>query len=148
MATANRAALIAMQSKLGGMGGVTQAVIGEPKLGVQDGLVAIIPTSGRIDETTLTSPREIHVVSLRRYENMLNRPGEGIEFAMDQWRAEILEDIFGDFDLGGTVAYALPVETEWRYGYQTIGEGQGQVPYRLLDLQVAYRIDDNSTFAV
>ena len=142
MATANRATLINMQGKLAAMGGVSKAVIGEPKSAVQDGLVAIIPQSGRIDETTLNSPREVHLVTLRRYVSAMREPGEQTEFEMDAWRAEIVEDIFGDFDLGGTVAYALPTQFEWRYGFQTIEN----TIYRLLDLTVAYRIDDNATF--
>ena len=147
MATSNQAALVNMKSKLAAMGGVSVAVIGEPKVTFQDGLVAIIPTSGNVPETTLAGPRETHIVTLRRYENMLAAPGEDIEFRMDQWRADILEDVFGDFDLGGTVAYALPTQFEWRYGYQTIGDREGQVVYRLLDLTVAYRIDDNAQFS-
>ena len=142
MATANRATLINMQGKLQAMGGVTKAVIGEPKSAVQDGIVSIIPMSGRIDETTLNTPREVHVLMLRRYVNAMREPSEEIEFEMDAWRANILEDIFGDFDLGGNVAYALPTEFTWAYGFQTIEN----TIYRLLDLTIAYRIDDNSSF--
>lgn len=142
MATANRATLINMQGKLMAMGGVAVAVIGEPKSAVQDGLVAIIPQSGHIDETVLTGPREVHLVMLRRYVNAMQEPIEETEFGMDAWRADIMEDIFGDFDLGGNVAYALPTEFVWNYGFQTIE----QTKYRLLDLTVAYRIDDRATF--
>jgi hypothetical protein len=143
MATANRATLINMQGKLQAMGGVAKAVIGEPKSAVQDGLVSIIPLSGSIDETTLTAPREVHLVMLRRYVNAMREPTEETEFEMDAWRADVMEDIFGDFDLGGNVAYALPTQFLWNYGYQTIEN----TIYRLLDLTVAYRIDDNASFA-
>ena len=142
MATANRDTLIHMKGVLQAMGGVAVAVIGEPKSAVQDGLVSIIPMSGRIDETTLAAPREVHLVMLRRYVNAMREPGEDIEYEMDAWRAEVMEDIFGDFDLGGNVAWALPTEFVWSYGYQTIE----QTIYRLLDLTVAYRIDDNASF--
>lgn len=140
--TANKAALQNMLSKLKAMGGVTQAVIGEP-MAAQTGTVAIIPTGGRVDETTLTSPREIHAVTLRRYHSALEEPKENIEFAHDQWRANILDDIFGEFDLGGSIAYPLPILTTWDYGYQEVG----RVMYRLLDLSISYRIDDRATFA-
>jgi hypothetical protein len=100
--------------------------------------------SGSIDETTLQSPREIHLVMLRRYVNAMREPGEEIEFEMDAWRADIQEDIFGDFDLGGNVAYPEPTQFVWNYGFQTIEN----TIYRLLDLTVAYRIDDNATFVV
>lgn len=140
-ATPNKATLLNMQSKLQAMGGVT-AVIGEPKSAMESGLVAIMPQSGRIDEAVLNQPREIHVVFLRRYENMLREPQAVIEFEMDAWRAQIMADIFGDFDLGGTVAYALATEFQWNYGYLTVES----VMYRILDLQVSYRIDENATF--
>jgi hypothetical protein len=131
-----------MQSKLKAMGGVSSAVIGEPKKAMQSGLVAILPTRGRIDETTLRSPREVHTVTLRRYENALAEAAEDIEFRLDEWREEIEADIFGDFDLGGTIAYPLPIEFEWNFGYQTVENTM----YRLLDLMVAYRIDDKAVF--
>ena len=140
--TANRNALLNMQAKLQAMGGVARAVIGEPKSAVQSGLVAIIPASGRVDETTLNSPREIHILTIRRYMNAMQEPLEETEFDLDAWRADIMEDIFGDFDMGGTVAYALPTQFQWAYGFQTIEN----TIYRMLDLTVAYRIDDNSTF--
>ena len=143
MATANRDTLIDMKSKLQAMGGVADAVIGEPKKAVQDGLVAILPQSGRIDETTLKSPREVHVVMLRRYVDAMREPGEEIEFEMDAWRADIMEDIFGDFDLGGNVAYALPTEFTWAYHFIQIGN----LWHRILDLTVAYRVDGRATFA-
>lgn len=142
MAVNNRTALQAMQSKLMAMGRVTNAVIGEPKKAMQSGLVAIIPRAGRIDETTLQSPREVHEVTLRRYVDMLEEPSEDIDFEMDAWRSDILEDIFGDFELGGTIAYPLPTQFQWNYGYQTVE----QTMYRLLDLTVVYRIDDRATF--
>lgn len=145
IATSNRNALLEMQSKLKAMGGVI-AVIGEP-MAVQGSTVAIIPQSARIDETTLTSPREIHEVIFRRYEpmpaNATSGDKERIEFAMDAWRAQIQADIFGEFDLGGTIAYPLPLQFEARYGYQEVS----RIMCRLLDLTVVYRIDDNATFA-
>lgn len=142
-ATANRLTLIDMQSKLAAVGGVSEAVIGEPRSVGQSGLVAIIPENGRVDETVLNSWREVHIVTLRRYENFLAEKAEAIEFRLDQWRAEMLTDIFGDFDLGGTVAYALPTETKWDYGYQTVGT----IIYRILDLTIGYRLDPVGTFS-
>lgn len=141
IATTNRLTLINMQDKLMAMG-ATDVLIGEPKSAMQDGVVAIIPTSGHIDETTLTNPREVHIVVLRRYAPFLQEPQQNIEFAMDAWRAQIQADIFGNFTLGGTVGYALPTQFQWAYGYQTVET----FVYRILDLTVAYRIDDNAPF--
>ena len=142
-ATSNKATWENMSSKLLLMGGVASVVLGEPRSKMQSGTVAIIPESGRVDETVLNAAREIHVVTLRRYENALAEPPDQIEQRLDQWRANIVRDICGDFDLGGTVAYALPAELAWQYGYQTFENTQ----YRLLDITVAYRVDDRTTFA-
>ena len=131
-----------MRSKLAAMGGVTSAEVGEPKKGIQSGMVAIIAESGSIDETTLSSWREVHTVTLRRYEDALAKTPREIDLALDHWRAEILADLFGDFDLGGTIAYPLPVNFRWDYGYQTIE----QRIFRLLDLTVVYRTDPSGTF--
>ena len=141
-ASNNKATLQNMQSKLAAMGGVKAAVIGEPRQ-VQSGTVAIILESGDIDETTLQHPREVHRVTLRRFENWMEAPPEEIEFRLDEWRAEIMADVFGEFDLGGTVAYALPTECSWTYGYQTVNN----TIYRLLDIEIAYRVDDRASFA-
>lgn len=142
MASSNRDAWTAMESKLMQMGGIVGAVLGEPRSGIQSGLVAIIPVSGEINEVTLSSPREIHRVILRRYERIEQQPQAEIEMKLDDWRAQILEDIFGDFDLGGTVAYPVTGETVWEYGFGTLANAD----WRVLDVLVAYRIDDNATF--
>lgn len=143
MATNDEAAWRAMQSHLGAMGYNVQAEIGEPMAPPEPITAAIIPISGRVDETVLNAPRFIHVVDLRFYADGLAEDRERVELTLDQIRADILEDIFGDFELGGEVAYALPTLFEWRYGWQSIG---GRM-YRLLDLTVAYRVDVTSTFA-
>lgn len=140
--TSNETTWRNMQSKLQAMGGVASVVIGEPRSKMQSGTVAIIPEAMRIDEVTLANPREIHTVTIRRYENALSERTENIEFRLDQWRANIERDVFGDFDLGGTIAYALPTEFKAEYGYQTVENTQ----YRLLDLTVAYRVDDRAPF--
>lgn len=142
MATANRNVLINMQSKLMAMGGVRVAVIGEPKSKMQDGTVAIIPESVRIDETTLQSPRELHTVVLKRYEDAMREPTEDIEFDMDAWRADIFEDLAGDFDLGGTIAYLVPTETVCLYRFQLVENFW----FRTGEITIVYRIDDNAAF--
>lgn len=142
MATNNRTALISLKSKLAAIAGVS-AFIGEPKKGMQNGTVSVINDSGRVDETTLVGPREVHTFTLRRYENGMQEPWEDVEMKLDAWRAEIMSDIFGDHDLNGGVAHVLPVETRWDYGYQTIEN----TVYRLLDLTFSFRVDDRATFA-
>lgn len=141
--TSNRATWVNMASKLSAMGGVAKAGVGEPTSGVQSGMVAVIAESGRVDETTLSQPREIHTVTLRRYEARVKDAAPDVaEYRLDAWRAQIMSDLYGDFDLGGTVAYLLPVETTWEWGYQTVEN----TTYRLLDIHVSYRIDGRATF--
>ena len=143
MATNDEAAWRAMQSHLAAMGYVVQAEIGEPMAPPEPITAAIIPISGRIDETVLNAPRFVHTVALRFYGEGVAEDREDVELRLDQIRADIMEDVFGDFELGGAVAYALPTLFEWRYGWQSIG---GRM-YRLLDLTVAYRVDVTYTFA-
>jgi len=143
MATSNRDAWVVMQSKLQAMGYVVNSIVGEPRSGLQSGLVAVIPGPGDIPEVTLTGPRETHSVILRMYQRVEEEPQEEVEFELDQFRANILSDIFGDFELGGNVAYALPTEFAW--DYDTIGAQNAK--WRVIDLTVAYRIDDRATFA-
>lgn len=141
MVTNNRTALISLKSKLAALAGVT-AFIGEPKKGIANGTVAVINDSGRVDETTLVGPREVHTFTLRRYENAMQEPWENVELRLDAWRAEMMDAVFSDFDLNDGVAYVLPVETHWDYGYQTVENAV----YRLLDLTFSFRVDDRSTF--
>ena len=140
-ATTNKAAWSAMLSKLQSLGSVRNVVQGEPRSKMQNGTVALIPERGRIDETTLSTAREVHVVTLRRYENALQESPAAIENSLDEWRAAVAADVFGDFELGGTVAYALPDQFTWEYGYQTVEH----TLYRILDLVISYRVDDRIT---
>lgn len=144
MATGNKATLENMASKVATMGYGTNVVIGEPRSKMQSGTVAIIPVEGNVDEVTLSGPREIHRVWLRMYQNWLEEKQEDTEFLLDQFRADIAEDVFGDFDLGGTVAYALPAEFSWTYEENTVQD----TLYRIVNVVVAYRIDDRATFTV
>lgn len=142
MATSNQAAWQNMQSKLASMGYNVLSAIGEPYAPPEGMTACIIPLGGRIDEVTLQAPREIHQAAIRFYAPMLEQPQEQIEFELDQARANIQSDIFGDFDLGGNIAYALPALFTWAYGYQDVSH----IVYRLLDLNVFYRVDDRAAF--
>jgi len=76
------------------------------------------------------------------YRNWLEEPQKETEFVLDQFRADILEDVFGDFDLGGNIAYALPAEMSWTYDEPVIQDTR----YRTINIEIAYRIDDRATF--
>lgn len=141
-ATNNKEAWASMLSKLRAMGGVSNAVLGEPHSGYQSGLVMVIPMTGSIPETVLNAPRERHEVDLVRIEDVMKAPVDVVENRLDSWRAEILEDIWGDFDLGGNIAYPEPAETEWEFGHVTYESAL----YRFLDITLVYRIDPAATF--
>ena len=143
MAAGNQLAWQNMQSKIMAMGGVPAVVIGEPRREAQSGLVALIPLQGEVDETVLNAPREIHRISITMYRKWLEDPEEETEFELDKFRAEILEDIFGNFTLGGKVSHVLPAETDWNYDEAEVGS----TLYRVINIIVSYRIDENATFA-
>ncbi len=132
-----------MQAMLQAFDGVSNVMIGEPRSAVQTKMVCIIPDHGEIPESTLTSPREIHRLIVRMYRGWLEQPEQDVEFDLDQFRASIQADVFGDFTLGGTVAYALPGDFAWLYDVKTV---EHQI-WRTVDLLVAYMIDDNATYA-
>ena len=142
MATSDRAAWETMQSKLMALGYAKKAVIGEPHSGMQSGTVAIIAAGGEPDETTLAHPRETHRVNIRMYQSWLDQPPEKTEFLLEEFRAKIWEDICGDFDIGGNVAYIQPTECSWDFD---VAEVEGKL-YRIVDILIAYRIDDNAPF--
>ena len=143
MATGNRLAWENMQSKIMAMGGVPVVVIGEPRKDVQSGMVALIPLEGEVDVVVLSQPREVHRINIRMYRNWLEDSQEETEFELDKFRADILEDIFGNFTLGGKVSHVLPAETDWNYDEKEVGN----TLYRFVDIAVSYRIDANATFA-
>ena len=132
-----------MQSKIMAMGGVPVVVIGEPRKEAQSGMVALIPLEGEVDVVVLSQPREVHRINIRMYRNWLEDSQEETEFELDKFRADILEDIFGEFDLGGNVAYIMPAETVWTYDEAEVGN----TLYRVVNIAVSYRIDANATFA-
>ena len=141
MTTANQDVWTNIKSKLTTLG-YQNAVIGEPRAGMDSGLIAIIPMEGEIDELTLNSPREIHRLMLRMYVAWLDA-AETTEGTLDAFRASIESDICGDFDLGGKAAYALPAEFRWSYDERFVQNGS---EYRTVSLTIAYRLDDKAAF--
>lgn len=142
MATSNRAAWVEFQSKLMAAHHSQNVVIGEPRKGNQDGTIAVIPLDGGWDETVLTQPREIHRVNFRMYKNWLSEPQENIEFELDKFRADIMADMAGDFDIGGNVAYLIPDEFGWEFDEAEVSD----TLYRVINLTIAYRVDARATF--
>lgn len=142
MTTSNETTWRNMRSKLKAMGKLTEVYIGEPKSPPEFMSAAIIPTAFSTPETTLSNPREDHELTIRFYADAMAEPVERTELALDQLRADVQADFYGDFDLGGSMAYALPTTFAGRYGYQEIG---GRI-FRLLDITFGYRVDDRAPF--
>ena len=142
MATSNQAAWQTLRSKLLATGLLRTVTIGEPSL-VSDGVTcAILATSATVDETTLQSPRELHTTALRFYGLLSDDNREQMEFDLDAIRANIQADMFGDFDLGGTVAYLQPTAFTATWGFLQVGQSW----CRILEIPVTYRVDDRATF--
>lgn len=146
-ATSDFAAWQVIQSKLAATGWCTRVIIGEPKAPPDPITACIIGDQGFIDETTLKNPREVHQAILRFYAPFLAEPEEAIERDLEQLRANIWADINGEFDLGGNVAYIMPARCSWRWGNLSVSGQGGGVMYRVLDITIAYRIDDRAPFA-
>lgn len=124
------------------MGLCRSVSIGEPANVVDAITCAILASEMRIPETTLSNPRESHVTLLRFYGMLEGDNREQMEFDLDQVRAEVEEDFFGDFDIGGQIAYLLPTEFSVRWGFLQVGNKW----CRIMEIPVTYRIDDQAAF--
>lgn len=133
----------ALQSHLQAMGYFENVDIGEPKAPPSPTAAAIIPLSGRIDTTVLNAPRYVRTLAIRVYGEGIGEHRETVEIELDQIRANILRDLTEDFTFGATVVSWLPRQSEWRWGWVTIG---GTI-FRLLDISVVYRADVAETLA-
>ena len=144
--TSDRAAWQEIQSKLMATGWCSRVLIGEPKAAPDPITACILGDEVTIDETTLNTPREVHKCIIRFYAPFLGEPEEEVEFALEQIRANIWSDIFGDFELGGDIAYIMPTLCASKMGNLSVGGRDGNVMYRILDMTIAYRVDDKATF--
>ena len=136
------AAWLTIQSHLAATGWCTKVLIGEPKAPPDPITACILGMDGFIDENTLSSPREVHNTLIRLYAPFLEEPESQVEMDLEQIRANIFADIMGDFELGGNIAYIMPSRCLWRWGHLQVANSM----YRILDITVAYRIDDKATF--
>ena len=62
---------------------------------------------------------------------------------IDQFRADIMEDITGDFELGGTVAYIVPNEFVWTFDEAEVES----TLYRVVNCAIAYRVDGRAAYS-
>ena len=143
MATSNRAALKTLQSNLAAGGYFRRVVIGDPKAPPDTMTAAVYTTSVAIPGIVLQYPRLTWSVNIRVYARSLDGKEEDVELALDEAVQNVIEDIMGDFTLGGNVAYILPTETTVRWGFLEVGGTW----YRVVDIPLSYTIDDRAVFA-
>tara|TARA_Y100000310_G_scaffold344496_1_gene457567 strand:+ start:1473 stop:1925 length:453 start_codon:yes stop_codon:yes gene_type:complete len=147
MAFSIRATLQAMQSFLSAGGYSGAAVIGEPKSPPTERLTAsIFMASMSVAELTLTKTRELHVVTVRLYINMMMEPTEDIEGEMADAIQLFGEQLLGDFDLGATIQnidaggiFGTALSATW--GFLDLGGTM----YRIADITVPLIVNDSAT---
>ena len=132
-----------IQSHLEASGYFKSTGIGEPRQPPDSPHACVVVARGSNPTTTLNGSIERRVVIIRLYTDWLAEPIEDIEFWIDEVRAKVEEDLFGDFTLGGTVRNIEPTESGWETGSITIGS----TIYRTLDYTLSMTIDDSSTYA-
>lgn len=143
MAVTIKPALEALQSHLVASARFRGNVeIGEPKDPPADWTAAILLQSYVMPATTLAKTIERRDVIIRIYRNALSEPRSHIEFEMDNAVSEVIEDLLGDFDVGGNVRNIDVTAMTVSFGYQSIG----RTLYRIGDILVPMIIDDSATF--
>lgn len=138
-----RTTLENLQSKLQASGRFDSVSIGDvtdPPAGVHG---AIMLRRYENPATTLNGTIERRIVVIRILTKAFQEPAEDAEFLLDDIVSEILEDIWGEFDLGGTIRYIEPLGVTTEFGYYDIGP----VKYRAADIFLPMIVDDSATFA-
>lgn len=144
--TSVEAVLDDMASKIMAAGWAQDVVRYDPNQPPENVLASVVHSRGFVEQVTLTTLREIHVALIRLYKVATDRDGvrDGADADLDNARAQILADYWGDFDLGGNAAYMVPsgvARFEWRWGYLQVGATM----CRILDIFVPFRVDDRTT---
>ena len=138
-----RTTLQALASHLEEHGGFNYVGIGEPAR-APEGYTAVIQHVGsRSEQVTLKTTIEIRTISVRVYHRApLDAPDPEIELRMGEFIDEVIEQLLGDFDLGGTIRNIEPTGITLEWGYQTI---QSEA-FRVAELKVPMTVDDSATF--
>ncbi|HLA18302.1 MAG TPA: hypothetical protein VJ253_03185 [Dehalococcoidia bacterium] len=131
-----------LQGYLAASGHFASTSIGEPKDAPGNTHGAVMLAAYSIPATTLNRTIERREVSIRVYINAMREPVEEIEFDLDTIVGDIMEDLCGDFSLGGTVRNIDATAVVTRFGYQTISG----MMYRLADITLPLIVDDSAAF--
>ena len=145
MAKTLRTTIQALASHLEAYGGLDYVHIGEPAR-LPEGYTAVIQNIRvRSEMTTLSKTIETRTVSIRFYHMaVLDAPDPETELMLGELVDEIIEDLLGDFDLGGTIRAIDPTGIEVDWGYQTIGSPG--ISFRVVELKVPMIVDDSASF--
>jgi len=150
MAFKVKSTLQAVASYMEASGYIRNVSVGEPKQPLEGrGLsAAIFMSSANVVELTLATTIEVHVAMIRVYADMLREPLEANEFEMSEVVGDILSDLLGEYDLGGTIRnidaagqYGTAVSTSW--GHIDLS---GKM-YRIADITLPLIVDDSATLA-
>jgi hypothetical protein len=121
--------------------------LGDPKAPPSENIAAyVLMDKVSVVEMTLQSPRELHVVTIRLFKNMLEEPQSGIETEMARAASDIMASFYGEFDLDETIVfidiagiYGSPMSAEWGY------IDSNHVMFRTCDINIPLIVDDSGT---
>mgnify|MGYP001187597641 CR=1 FL=1 len=141
------ATMTALQSHLMSTGKFLNVQIGEPKQVMDgDGFVAgIFMDKAGVIELTLSTPVELHVLTVRIYKNALAEPQADWEIAGSDLFGSVATLLYGDFTLGGAVRNidfagenGPKYTAEWTYG-----DVSGPI-YRMIDITIPCVVDSTT----
>lgn len=136
----------AMRSHLMATGRFTDVRIGEPKDPPANFTAALMSDEADVPETTLSANVDRYAFVIRVYANMRDNE-EQIELRLLDIYDETEAELFGEFDLGGTIRSIDATGYRGTWGYQSIGRTDGTgIMYRILDIRVPVIVDDSATF--
>lgn len=106
--------------------------------------VAVFLDRAQVVETTLASTIELHVVTIRYYQQTAGQDLEAVELNLAKQAELILEDLLGDYDLGGTVR-AVDVGGSYGTAPQVTFEWIEETTYRVAEITLPLIVDDSIT---
>ena len=150
MAFAIRNTLVALEGHLEASGYFGQVQIGEFKSAPDDRLAASIWLVGASAYQVYLDggSAEVHTVNVRIYRKAFEEPESEIENDIAQAVSQVMSDLSGEFDLGGTIRNidiagmaGTPLSVD--FGHLDVG---GTI-FRVADITVPMLVDDSATAA-
>lgn len=90
----------------------------------------------------LDQTSELRTVRIVLYARHMEEPRDEVELSLEHAVDEMMEDYFGDFQLGGVRAPSMP-DVEAQFGYQQVA----QTWYRIVEISLPLIVDNSATFA-